>query len=215
MKKFLTIIQARSGSTRFPGKYKHRIGSIKSLDLVLLQCLPVSPVVFVVPEDDQIIKSAVQVLQDQYGCGIIEGPENNLVKRYDNAVQYFQPKWFARITGDCPLLSTITLLGMFHLARKENLDFLTNTPNCVDGSDVQICSLKAWPWFVKHSETKSEKEHLFSCLNTKLHEFDKIFKYAKLVDPFNNCKFFPKLSLDTEEDILNIRKHYQKLKEES
>ncbi len=104
----ITIIQARMSSSRLPGKVLMPLGDGLVLDQVINRSAPFSTQVVVCtsvdPSDD-----AIEEFCADRDVVCVRGPLDDVFLRYrqtlnDNRVR--NSTWFARVTGDCPLLST-------------------------------------------------------------------------------------------------------------
>jgi spore coat polysaccharide biosynthesis protein SpsF len=128
----ITIIQARSSSSRLPGKVLLPLGDGLVLDQVIKRAAPFSQQVVVCtstdPSDD-----AIEDLCQERGIVCVRGPLDDVFERYRMALtdpRVCSSNWFARVTGDCPLLSTELA---FHLIEqiRESDDYL-----CVRHDDL-------------------------------------------------------------------------------
>ncbi len=99
------IIQARMGSTRFPGKVLmdiggqtmlarviHRVQRAKMLDRVIIATTTET-------RDDVIIEEA-----DRLGVSVYRGSESDVLYRYYQAALEYKVEVVVRITSDCPLI---------------------------------------------------------------------------------------------------------------
>lgn len=102
----LAIIQARTGSTRLPGKVMYPLDGKPALEHVVRRTAYADNVSNVVvatsrkPQDDVIAQYA-----PRFGVDVIRGSESNVLQRFEQAVEQYKPDIVLRITGDCPLIS--------------------------------------------------------------------------------------------------------------
>jgi spore coat polysaccharide biosynthesis protein SpsF (cytidylyltransferase family) len=130
------IIQARTGSTRFPDKVLMDLAGKPVLERVVERLLRVTGVDQIIvatttnPADD-----AVAALVEGHGrCGLWRGPEDDVLARFAGAVEAFNLDVVGRVTGDCPLIDPEVVAGV--LAR------FRATPGCDYASN---CRPRSWP----------------------------------------------------------------------
>ena len=105
MEKIIAIVQARMGSTRFPGKVMQKVND-QSLIEILLKRLSKSKKIDKIivaisnTNNDDILSEHINTL----GYEVYRGSENNVLARYYQAAKPLKPEAVVRITGDCPLI---------------------------------------------------------------------------------------------------------------
>ncbi len=104
-KKTGVIIQARLGSTRFPGKVLKILGDKTVLDHVcerLSRCKNIDKIIIATTNkesDDKIL----DFCKERNIC-CFRGDENNVLERYYLAAKEFELDTIVRVTSDCPLI---------------------------------------------------------------------------------------------------------------
>ncbi len=99
------IIQARTGSTRLPGKVLFPFGPSTMLEYcinrTLLSRLADTVIVATTtdPDDD-----AIQKLCEKKGVPVYRGPENDVLQRYIDAAQHFGIQVVVRVCADNPFI---------------------------------------------------------------------------------------------------------------
>jgi spore coat polysaccharide biosynthesis protein SpsF len=104
----ITIIQARMSSSRLPGKVLLPMGDGLVLDQVIKRAAPFSDQVVVCTSTDPS-DQPIEEFCEQRGVVCVRGPLDDVFERYQMALadpRVCSSDWFARVTGDCPLLST-------------------------------------------------------------------------------------------------------------
>lgn len=212
------VIQARSTSTRFPGKIFERIGPKSVLQHVLDACYNsaayinkytnkhgiVCGVALAVPDGDELINRYQK-------HRIFQGPENDVLRRYSMAAEKLSADYVVRITADCPFVPPYIISKAINLAVNERLDFLTNAHpehrTAPDGHDVQILSRRMLAWLDENSTLETHREHVTTLVLEKLPPPD--FVLANIVGfaDYSNLKF----SIDTREDLEEITKMHEKI----
>jgi len=99
------VIQARTGSTRLPGKVLRPLGGRPVLDRVVTaaQKAPGVDQVLVAtstePGDDPVAELAARL-----GAGVVRGPEDDVLARFVLAARRHPCEAVVRLTADCPML---------------------------------------------------------------------------------------------------------------
>ena len=103
--KITAIVQARMGSTRFPGKVLMDLGGDAVLARVVRRLCRASQIHQIVvattdaANDDEI---ATECARLQVSC--FRGSEHNVLDRYLRAAEHFRSDLIVRVTADCPLI---------------------------------------------------------------------------------------------------------------
>ncbi|MDJ1431982.1 glycosyltransferase family protein [Halostagnicola sp. A-GB9-2] len=102
----VTVIQARVGSTRLPGKVMYPLDGRPTLEHVVTRVSHADTVTNVVvatstkPQDDVIKQYA-----PEFGADVIRGGESDVLSRFEQALEQYDPEIIVRVTADCPLIS--------------------------------------------------------------------------------------------------------------
>ena len=161
----IAIVQARLGSTRFPNKTLKEING-KSLIEIQLYRLSKSKriekiiVATTTNEEDNILCSAVEKL----GYEVFRGNEEDVLDRYYNAAQIYNPSIIVRSTGDCPLIDHEIVDEAIDKFKTEKVDYLNNVtpPKYPDGLDIEIFSFELLKEAWEKTVSKNDKEHVSS-----------------------------------------------------
>ncbi len=100
------IIQARVGSTRLPGKVMYPLDDRAVLEHVIQRVVSTNNVNDVVvatseePQDDVIKQYA-----PKFGADVIRGSESDVLSRFGQVLEQYDPEIVVRVTADCPLVS--------------------------------------------------------------------------------------------------------------
>jgi spore coat polysaccharide biosynthesis protein SpsF len=97
------VIQARSGSSRLPGKVLADLAGQPVLAWVVRACRSadtIADVIVTVPDRDAHLAGVAREL----GATVVTGPEHDLIERYQRATSVASTDAIVRITADCPLL---------------------------------------------------------------------------------------------------------------
>lgn len=160
----VVIVQARTGSTRFPGKVMKKIAGKTLLELqmerILSAKLPSNVVVATTfLEEDNIIEQLCE--ENHYYC--FRGHPTDLLDRHFKAATAFHADVAVKIPSDCPLIDPdiIDKVIGFYLENIDTYDFVSNLhpPSYPDGNDVEMIPIHILraAWF--EAEKSYEIEH--------------------------------------------------------
>jgi spore coat polysaccharide biosynthesis protein SpsF len=162
----LSIIQARMGSARLPGKVLMRVGGEP---LLLLQLNRVSKAKkidkIVVATSTQEKDDVIEELCHEHSIDCFRGSEDDVMRRYyDCAVQY-NPKAIVRLTADCPLVDPVIIDRVIEKFTQDKVDYCANnvppeTRTFPDGFDVEVFSMQALSYANKYTTNKNFREHV-------------------------------------------------------
>jgi spore coat polysaccharide biosynthesis protein SpsF len=160
----VVIVQARTGSTRLPGKILKKMldKPILSLQMerMLAAKLPTKVVVATthLKEDDPIEQLCISNDYD-----LFRGHPNDLLDRHYQAAKHFEADVAVKIPSDCPLIdpNVIDKVIQFYLDYQDTYDFVSNLhpPTYPDGNDVEVIPIKVLKKAWKHAEKNFELEH--------------------------------------------------------
>ncbi|MCS6243452.1 MAG: aminotransferase class III-fold pyridoxal phosphate-dependent enzyme [Opitutus sp.] len=160
----LAIIQARTGSTRFPGKVLKELAGGHSLIGFLLSRLASCPALdaLVVATTDRPGDNALAEHVAGLGHAVFRGSEADVLDRYYQAARTFSPEIVVRITGDCPLIDPDLVARVVAAAREPGVDYASNIcpPTYPDGLDVEAFSFAALEEAWRESKDPYEREHV-------------------------------------------------------
>jgi len=162
--KVVAIIQARMGSTRFPGKVLKKI-----LDKPMLwhlinrveksKYIKITIIATTTDKKDNIIEE----FANKYHLGIYRGSENDIANRFYNAAKKYNADVIVRIWGDCPFLDPEIVDSMLEIFMDERLDYITNSnpPTFPRGFDLEIYSIKVLREILDDTDDPFYREYPF------------------------------------------------------
>ena len=194
--RIIAITQARSGSTRFPGKILNKINGKTLLEIhinrikrsTLINDIVIATTIK--PEDD-IIKTIAESLNVKF----FKGSEHDVLDRFYKSIENFKPEFIVRLTSDCPLIDANLIDEIIEEALKKNLDYYSNilSPSYPDGQDIEVIKFSALKKAWKESKLKSDREHVtpFIKNNSKFmgkdlftsenHQFEQNYNQVRMV----------------------------------
>lgn len=217
MRRVLIGIQARSTSTRLPGKCYETIGGKRLLDHVINAANRAArfsnsftfkreydtDVVLLIPEGDPMRQKFW--LQ----ASIIEGPLNDVLARYVMACEAYAADFVCRITGDCPLIPPHVITRHISTAVAHDYDYISNVdPECrlaPDGYDCEVISARMLTWLDTEAKSAYDREHVTSLARTAPPPWARRAITAGFVDQSDL-----KLSVDTPDDLERVRAVYDR-----
>ncbi len=164
--KTVVVIQARTGSTRLPGKVMLPCAGAsvlaRMLERVTAATTPSDVVVATTarPEDDVIVEVA-----RQSGVEAIRGHDTDLLDRHIAVARATGAEVVVKIPSDCPLIDPATIdrvIGAFLTWRDVSpLDYVSNLhpPSWPDGFDVEVMTRTALEIAWEHAHRPHEREH--------------------------------------------------------
>lgn len=213
--KIAVIIQARIGSSRFPGKVLEPILNIDkpnpvcSLELIYNSTMRsgvVDQVIVACPEKDFDVFQKWAATQKEYSgkrIDVFPGMEEDVFQRVLRCAETFGVDVIVDITGDCPLVPAYEVRRLVLEYQRRGLLYASNVfPVRVvpDGWDVQVYSTVAM-------------RHLFTTKNVKCKQHSGWNFFAVMRDELPDCSVadfaraaWMRLTLDTPEDLAVIRK---------
>ena len=203
---FGIVIQARTGSSRFPEKILKKIDKRTVIEFLIDNLLTkFKNKNLVIATTNLKRDSIILKILKKKNINFFRGSEENVLKRYLNCAQKFKIKNIIQITSDCPLVDTNLIIRMKKIFFSKNLDYLANTypPNksmYPDGTDIEIYKYKSLLKLSKLTNKKEDKEHVtnFFWKNKK------IFKTMIIKNKINLSNF--KYSIDYKNEIILVKK---------
>lgn len=142
------VVQARTGSTRLPGKVLRPLAGRPVLSWVLRaaresECLDDLVVATsTLPEDD-----AVEQLAREAGAGVVRGPVDDVLARYLLALDAHPADAVVRLTADCPLVdpSLLAMVVAAWRAAPVSVDYVATTlqRTLPRGLDIELVTAEA------------------------------------------------------------------------
>lgn len=165
--KIVAIVQARMGSTRFPGKVMQTICGIPMIGLLLGRLSLASRINQIivatsVDESNLILKKYLEQLGHRVYCG----SEADVLGRYYEAAKYAKADIIVRITGDCPLIDPEIVDIVINKFMEADVDYASNVnpPTYPDGLDVEVFSFHALEKAYLESTLPKHREHVTAFL---------------------------------------------------
>jgi len=165
----LALIQARMGSSRFPGKVLqnlagrpmlwhvvNRVRAAKSVDQV------------VIATTDRAVDDPIAKFCEQEGIDYFRGSEHDVLDRFYRAAKANGADVVVRITADCPLIDPAVIDKVLERFARGNCDYACNVIRYTypDGLDTEVFSFAALEQAWREASKPSEREHVTPYLRT-------------------------------------------------
>lgn len=208
-------IQARTNSSRFPGKIHEYIGEKTMLEHVVDRC---SSAAHYINRHSRNFKEMVLVsILVPYGdiagksckgkAVIIEGPEEDVLTRYVNMAETLKADYIVRVTSDCPLIPTPLIQRHIKVGVVNGYDYCSNVDEkfrtSIDGFDVEFFSKRALQWLNENAKEKQEREHVTLKLRREPPDWASVGTIMNYMDD-SHIKY----SVDTQDDLEKVRAKY-------
>jgi spore coat polysaccharide biosynthesis protein SpsF len=199
--KLVTIIQARTGSTRLPGKVLAEVGGSSVLSWVVHRVRRSEHHGTIVVATSKLDRDdAVAVECARVGVPCFRGSEGDVLDRYYRAMKAFEAEIVVRVTADCPLLDA----ALFDLTVDSHVrgaaDYVTveGVPEGLPAETISHAALRrAW----REATAAYDREHVTPYVFTRPDEFDVVM----LQPPPALARSDWRLTLDDEHDLALLR----------
>jgi spore coat polysaccharide biosynthesis protein SpsF (cytidylyltransferase family)/GNAT superfamily N-acetyltransferase len=197
----LCVVQARTGSTRLPGKVLADVGGRPMLRYLLERLEPLTVDEIVVATSSEARDDPIAEIATAAGRPVVRGSEHDVLDRFVSTLDAHPAQHVVRITADCPLTDPALVDAVVAHHRKTKADYTTNTlPRTFPkGLDVEVASADALR--VAHAEatTTTEREHVMPFLYRRPERF-------RLANLRNNVPLGDeRWTVDTAEDLAVVR----------
>jgi len=209
--KVLTVIQARTGSSRLPNKVMLSICGkpllIRMAERVQKAKLSGKTVIATSTnkEDDPIEELCIKE-----GLDCFRGHPTDLLDRHYNAAVKYNATFIAKIPSDCPLIDPAIIDRVYNYFFEGHFDFASNLHPATypDGNDVEIFTAEALKTAWNEADKNFEREHT----TPFFWERPERFKIGNIKwETGQNYSSSHRFTIDYEEDYIFIRTVFEEL----
>jgi spore coat polysaccharide biosynthesis protein SpsF len=165
--KINAIVQARMGSTRFPGKVMTEVAGKPLIGHLLDRIFgaDVERIVVAIPGTDRA--STLKSYVEAYGADLVVwgGPENNVADRFCSALQAFPCDAFIRICADSPCVNA-AMINVVADALRQKIGYVHFTSG-VAGTQVQGILTAVFLAYIEEFD-EYDQEHVLSYFTRKM-----------------------------------------------
>lgn len=196
MARVVCIVQARTGSTRLPGKVLLPLNGHTVIEEVLARCKRIKgidEVALAIPNNWEN-----DILADIPHAAIFRGSEHDVLGRYADCVKVFPADVVMRITGDCPLLCPELCHDVLNLFFEAEAEYACNNdpPTFPKGFDCEVFTVDLLQQCDRIANGSYAREHVTPLMREAKH-----VRRVNLASPW---RMEGRCVLDTWEDYLVI-----------
>jgi spore coat polysaccharide biosynthesis protein SpsF len=201
----VTIIQARMGSTRLPGKVLMDLGGKTVLARVVGRMRRATRVKEIVvattdsPADDAVVRECHRLEVSAF-----RGSESDVLDRYCRAARVCAAGAVLRITSDCPAIDPELVDETVRMFQDQSADYASNslTPSYPRGLDTEVFTTVALERAWREASERYEREHV----TPYFYEHPELFKVISLQGRIDYSRY--RWTLDTAADLKLLREIY-------
>lgn len=199
--KVAVVVQARTGSTRFPNKVVASLRGRPMLDHVLARaararCAEVVVLATTVDGSDDVLIP----IASANGALIVRGSVENVLSRFVAAADLVQPDVVVRVTADCPLLDPRLIDRVVAALFAAGADYASNVepPTYPDGYDVEAMTVGCLRRIASRADLPYLREHVTALAR----EHPEEFRHVSVVCRRDYSRI--RLTVDTPDDLARV-----------
>lgn len=208
MGRIAAIVQARTGSTRLPGKALVEVASRPLLAWVLERAQAIAGLDIVAlatttaPQDRELLPLAAEMHIPAF-----TGSVDDVLDRYYQVGCQLDCSTVMRLTGDCPLLDPGVSAQVLQRYLRGGVDYVSNSnpPTFPHGLDTEVFSFEALAIAHREAELKTEREHVTQFIRRRPDRF----RIANVSAPADLSQH--RWAVDHPEDLDFVRSVYEGL----
>ena len=204
------IVQARTSSTRLPGKVLmplvgepmilrqlERISRAQTLDLIVVATSDHH-------SDDELALAVVDA-----GYDLVRGSLDDVLGRFIQVIDEYRPDVVVRMTADCPLISPAVIDHVMEAFDASDADYASNTivPTYPDGLDVEVVTAAALRQVAAESSDVHEREHV----TLGVYRDPERFSIVNVTDPTGANHADLRWTVDSADDFAFVEQVYAHL----
>lgn len=203
----VAIIQARTGSTRFPGKVMMDLAGRPMLAQIigrLQRCHHIDGIV--VATTDRAEDDVVAALAAESEADVFRGSEHDVLGRYLGAARAAAADIVVRVTADCPLIDPVTVDRVIEaLTDAPAVDYASNVieRSYPRGLDVEVFFRGTLERVAQRAVSAPAREHVTYYI---LRERPDLFTARSVVDAEDNSDL--RWTVDEPDDLDMVRRVY-------
>jgi spore coat polysaccharide biosynthesis protein SpsF len=205
--KIVAIVQARTGSSRLPGKVLRDLEGATVLDRVLNRLgrsglIQESLVATTIePADNAIVEHC-----ERTGRKVFRGSEQDVLDRYYQAAKFMNAEVVVRITSDCPLIDPEVTDATIRAFLDRRADYASNTRvrTYPRGLDTEVMTVQALERAWRESTKSYQREHV----TPYIYENPREFKLHGIENDIDCSRH--RWTVDTQEDLQLLRAIYER-----
>ena len=202
------IIQARMGSTRFPGKSVRLLNGLSILEHIIIRLQQV-------PEIDQVQLATTEAeteaplieIAKKHKIAVFQGSEEDVLKRFIQAGKEIEAQHIVRICGDNPLTDIPLLRSLITAHLESHADYTISADPIPLGTGCEVVCLETLKKIEAQVSELKYREHV----TTWFHDHNDKFTVTRIKAPsyLRNRNF--RLTVDTPQDFALMEKIFSEL----
>ncbi len=207
MSQSAAIIQARTGSTRYPGKALAEVSGAPMTEHIINRVKAAGVfdhVVLAVP--DLETETPLVELAARLNITCHKGPEDDVLKRFIEAADSVGASKILRVCGDNPLIDIPLMIELFQQHAQSNADYTVVKDPIPLGTGTEMVNLEALRKIAAATRDPKYIEHVTSYFS----DHEAAYNVKKIPAPFYLRNMPLRLTVDTSEDLDLIRHLYEK-----
>ncbi len=209
----ILITQARTGSTRLPGKILKKINGKSLLEIHINRIKKAKSInsIYIAtttsPKDDLVEK-----LAKDFNVNFYRGSEKDVLDRFYQTAKDIKPDYVVRLTSDCPLIDPQLIDDIVNVAVNSDLDYYTNGIEELypDGQDVEVFKFSALKTAWLEAKLDSEREHVTPYIRNNSSYYGKT-KFKSKNHGMNSNYNHVRLTVDEHSDFEVVKKIVENL----
>jgi spore coat polysaccharide biosynthesis protein SpsF len=170
----VAVLQARSTSTRLPGKVLKPILGEPMLARQI-ERIRLSREIdrLIVATSEEASDDSLAQLCSRLNVPCFRGSLNDVLDRFFRAVEPLAPRYVVRLTGDCPLADPDVIDAAIRMCKDGHYDYVTNALHATypDGLDVEVFTFASLAEAHREASLASQREHVTPFINRQPERF--------------------------------------------
>lgn len=156
------VVQARTGSTRLPGKVLLDVAGRPLLEFLLGRLATGGFDRVVVATSDLAADDPIASLAEQVGVPVVRGSESDVLARFSRAMDEYPGEHVVRLTADSPLVDPAIVHAAIEHHLEVGADYTSNTlaRTYPDGLDVEVIRADVLRTAASEGRDADEREHV-------------------------------------------------------
>lgn len=170
----IAVVQARSSSSRLPGKVLLELAGAPVIVGILNRvslCTDVDKVILATSDDssDDQLASRVQ----EAGFEVVRGPLDDVLGRFEKALEIYPAQYCIRITGDCPFIDPDWISRVLAKHKMMDAEYSSNAlnPSLPDGLDCEVINVDTLKTVANLANESIDREHVTHYIYTHPEDF--------------------------------------------
>ena len=163
MRNIVAVVQARTGSSRLPGKVMKLVAGRPLIEILIKRLSASKRINKIIlatsrrKENDELVNHV-----EQLGIDVYRGSESDVLDRFYQVAIKYHLESIVRITGDCPIIDPEVVDAVIEQYEITGADYASNIepPTWPDGLDVEVFSFVALSIAWNRTNNRFGREHV-------------------------------------------------------